>query len=54
MNVKELGEYCNSIDINCDICEKKNECAKFTNLLEEISPCGFLNLAINMEKHNVN
>lgn len=54
MNVKELGEYCNSININCDVCEHKKECEKFTNVIEEISPCGFINLANNMEKQKLN
>mgnify|MGYP001753663402 CR=1 FL=1 len=53
MNTKELGEYCNNINIDCNICNHTKECEKFRNLLEEVSPCGFLNLANNMEKQKV-
>lgn len=53
MCLRELGEYCDSINIDCDICEHKEKCNKFTEIIEDISPCGLLNLSRNMENQIV-
>lgn len=53
MDVEDLGRYCSSINIDCDFCNHRKECEKFNDLIDELSPCGFMNLALNMEKYKV-
>lgn len=44
MKIRKLGEYCKSIDIDCDICEKQSECKELTEQLEDVSPYGLVEL----------
>lgn len=44
MKLVQLANYCETIEINCDICEHKKECEIFTYKLEEISPFGLIDL----------
>lgn len=47
MKIRELAKYCESIDIDCDICEHKKECEDFNNRMKEISPYGMIEMADN-------
>jgi len=38
MKFKDLAKYCRSIDIDCGICEYKDECELFTSAIENASP----------------
>lgn len=38
MKFKDLAKYCRSIDIDCGICEHKDECEIFTSAIENASP----------------
>lgn len=38
MKLTKLAEYCNSIYIDCDICEHRNECDAFVSYIEDASP----------------
>lgn len=40
MRIRELAEYCNSIEIDCDKCENKAQCEEMGNILQDISPFG--------------
>ena len=42
VSLSKLAEYCQSIEINCDICEHQKECAKMLSSLEDISPYGLI------------
>lgn len=44
MTVKELAEKCKEREINCDDCFYKSECKKMNDILEDISPCGLLDI----------
>lgn len=44
MTIKELAEYCRTIDIDCDKCEHKSECQKMSAYLEDISPYGVVQM----------
>ena len=44
MTIKELAHYCKSINIDCDRCEHKSECQKMSAHLEDISPCGVVQM----------
>ena len=50
MKIRELAEYCNSIEIDCDKCEHKELCDGLQYKLEDISPLGLIDLVDeNME-----
>ena len=49
MKVKELAEYCKSIEIDCYVCRYKEKCEKMTNILEEISPIGLIEFIENKD-----
>lgn len=40
MKLSEMAKYCESIKINCDICENKDSCSRMLNFLEDQSPYG--------------
>lgn len=40
MKFSELANYCESIDINCDVCEHQKECKHMLTHLEDLSPKG--------------
>ena len=42
--LSELANYCKSIEIDCDICEKQKECKRMLSALEDISPYGLIKL----------
>lgn len=44
MNIRELGAYCKSTEVDCDKCEYTEECATFQGKLEDISPYGLIEL----------
>ena len=44
MTIKELAEYCKTIEINCDKCGHKGECKKVSSYLEDISPYGIVQM----------
>ena len=44
MKIRELAKYCESINIDCDVCENKKECDDFQYKLEDISPCGLVEM----------
>ena len=43
MKVSELCDYCESIEVDCDVCKHKSECDNFQHLIEYDSPCGIRN-----------
>ena len=47
MKIRELAKYCESIDIDCDVCENKKECDDFQYRLEDISPFGVVGMIDN-------
>lgn len=49
IRIKELAKYCNLINIDCYICEKKDACDSFMNRIEDISPIGIVEL-VNSDK----
>lgn len=42
MKVKDLAEYCKSVNINCDICDFKEACRNMSIFLEGLSPIGVI------------
>lgn len=40
MKIRELAEYCCSIEIDCDKCENKAQCEEMGNILQDMSPFG--------------
>lgn len=44
MKLKDLADYCRSIEIDCDKCEHKDLCKHLQYLLEDISPCGVVRM----------
>lgn len=42
MKIRELAEYCNSIEIDCGKCEHKELCDGLQYKLEDISPLGLI------------
>lgn len=52
IRIKELAEYCNSINIDCSVCEKKGACMKFEARIEDISPMGLVELVNSNEEIN--
>lgn len=42
MRIRELAEYCSSIEIDCDKCENKELCDGLQYKLEDISPLGLI------------
>ena len=40
MKLSEMSKYCESIKINCDVCQHKGSCNRMTSFLEEQSPYG--------------
>lgn len=50
IQIKELAKYCNSININCSICEKKDACDSFTNIMEDLSPIGVVGFVNSNEE----
>ena len=44
MKLKDLANYCRSIEIDCDKCEHKDLCKHLQYLLEDISPCGVVRM----------
>ena len=42
--IRELAEYCCSIEIDCDKCEHKELCDGLQYKLEDISPLGLIDL----------
>ena len=44
MKIRELADYCKSIDINCDECMHKGKCDNMQNMLEDISPLGIVDM----------
>lgn len=45
MRIRELAEYCESINIECDECEHRNLCEQsLPHMLEDIAPCGLVEL----------
>ena len=44
MKIRELADYCKSIDINCDKCIHKKKCDNMQNMLEDISPLGIVDM----------
>ena len=44
MKIRELAEYCSSIEIDCDKCEHKELCDGLQYKLEDISPLGLIDL----------
>ena len=45
MKIRELGEICKKIKVDCDDCQYKNYCMnKLPEILEEISPFGLLTI----------
>ena len=44
MRFSDLANYCESIDIDCNKCNKKEECERFTAELDEASPVLIRNL----------
>ena len=39
MRVRELMDYCKSIEIDCDKCEHQTQCNHLGELLVGLSPC---------------
>lgn len=35
MKIRELAEYCSSIEIDCDKCENKAQCEEMENITKE-------------------
>lgn len=50
IRIKELAEYCNSINIDCSVCEKKGACMGFEARIEDISPIGLVGLVNGNEE----
>ena len=50
MKIKDLATYCKSIEIDCDICEHKRECAKLQAFLEDQAPYGVVRLVEHNEE----
>lgn len=44
IKIKELAEYCKSINIDCSVCKKKGACMEFEAKIEDISPVGIVEL----------
>lgn len=44
MKVKELAEKCKERNIECDDCPYLEECENFSDMLDDISPCGILTI----------
>lgn len=44
IRIKELAKYCDSIDIDCSVCKKKDACMSFEERIEDISPIGIVEL----------
>lgn len=44
MTLKELGEKCKERDIECGGCPYRKECEEMAVILEDISPCGILDV----------
>ena len=50
MKIKDLANYCKSIDIDCRICEHKENCREMLRHLEDQSPYGVVKMVeTNME-----
>lgn len=49
MKIRDLAKYCDSININCDICEHKRECESMQAFLEDLSPYGVVKLVVKDE-----
>ena len=47
MKIRELAKYCESIDIDCDVCANKKECDDFQYRLEDMSPFGVVGMIDN-------
>lgn len=52
MKITELGAYCKSIKIDCDVCEHEEECKYLTEKMEDLSPCGLIDLLTDNEDLN--
>lgn len=50
MKIRELAEYCKSIDIDCDKCEYQAQCQQLAYKLEEISAFGVVELIDDNEE----
>lgn len=50
IKIKELAEYCNSINIDCSVCKKKSACMEFEVRIEDISPIGLVELVNGNEE----
>jgi len=44
MKIKELADYCKSVEIDCDKCEHKYICEKFVSAIEDASPFGIVEM----------
>ncbi len=44
MKIRELADYCKSIELNCDECMHKKKCDNMQNMLEDISPLGIVDM----------
>lgn len=44
MNIKELANYCKSIEIDCRKCEHKEKCREMQEHLEDLSPFGVVKM----------
>lgn len=44
MKLKDLANYCRSIEIDCDKCEYTNVCRNLQDDLEDISPSGLVKM----------
>lgn len=44
MKIRELADYCKSIDINCDECIHKKKCDNMQSMLKDISPLGIVDM----------
>ncbi len=47
MKIRELADYCKSIELNCDKCIQKKKCDNMQNMLEDISPLGIVDMVDN-------
>lgn len=42
IKLSELGKYCESIEIDCDKCEKRDSCKRMVDYMEDQSPVGII------------